>query len=66
MSDKKQNFKESYQRLMEISDLLDREEVIDVDELIELQAESKKLYDFCNSKLVILDEKLKSNNKEDA
>lgn len=66
MSDKKQNFKDSYQRLMEISELLDREEVIDVDELIDLQSESKKLYDFCNSKLVTLDEKLKSNTKNDA
>ena len=57
----KKNFKESYERLSEISDILDKEEVIDVDDLIKLQDESKKLYKFCNSKLKILDEKLDSN-----
>ena len=57
----KQNFKESYKRLQEISEILDKEEVIDVDELIKLQEEAKKLYTFCNSKLKDLDKKLDSN-----
>lgn len=56
----KQNFKDSYKRLQEISDILDKEEVIDVDQLIKLQEEAKKLYTFCNAKLKELDEKLDS------
>jgi len=60
----KKIFKSSYERLQEISNQLDREEVIDVDELIKLQEEAKKLYTFCNSKLKDLDKKLDSN-KED-
>ena len=54
----KQNFKESYKRLQEISEILDKEEVIDIDELIKFQEEAKKLYTFCNSKLKDLDKKL--------
>lgn len=61
MPPKKQNFKDCYTRLLEISEILDAEEIIDVDELIKLQDEAKKLYDFCNSKLVLLDKKLESN-----
>jgi len=57
----KKTFKSSYERLQEISNLLDNEEVIDVDELIKLQDEAKKLYTFCNSKLKDLDKKLDSN-----
>lgn len=60
----KQNFKESYKRLQEISEILDKEEVIDVDELIKLQEEAKKLYTFCNSKLKDLDKKLDSNEEK--
>lgn len=60
----KKTFKNSYERLQEISNLLDNEEVIDVDELIKLQDEAKKLYTYCNSKLKDLDKKLDSN-KED-
>ncbi|MBT3727069.1 hypothetical protein HOG21_05290 [bacterium] len=55
---KKQTFKESYERLTKISNLLDNEEVIDVDELIKLQSEAKKLYSFCDLKLKDLDKKL--------
>lgn len=57
----KQNFKDSYVRLQEISDILDKEEVIDVDQLIKLQDEARKLYTFCDSKLKELDKKLDSN-----
>lgn len=57
----KQTFKESYERLSEISELLDKDEVIDVDDLIKLQSEAKKLYNFCNSKLKTLDKKLDNN-----
>ncbi|MEA3387486.1 MAG: exodeoxyribonuclease VII small subunit [Patescibacteria group bacterium] len=63
MVDKK-TFKSSYERLQEISNLLDNEEVIDVDELIKLQDEAKKLYTFCNSKLKDLDKKLDSNTED--
>ena len=61
---KTQTFKKSYERLSEISNLMDKEEVIDVDELIKLQEEAKKLYTFCNTKLKGLDKKL-DNNIED-
>lgn len=60
----KKTFKSSYERLQEISNLLDNEEVIDVDELIKLQDEAKKLYTFCNSKLKDLDKKLDSNTED--
>ena len=60
----KKTFKNSYERLQEISELLDKEEVIDVDELIKLQDEAKKLYTFCNSKLKDLDKKLDSNQED--
>jgi len=63
MPEKQKNFKDSYERLIEISDLLDREEIIDVDELIKLQEEAKKLYSFCNEKLMKLDKKLDNNEK---
>ena len=60
----KQTFKKSYERLQDISNILDKEEVIDVDELIKIQAEAKELYVFCNSKLKDLDKKLDSNIKD--
>lgn len=60
----KKTFKESYERLMEISNLLDKQEIIDVDELIKLQDEAKKLYTFCSGKLKKLDEKLDSNEND--
>jgi exonuclease VII small subunit len=47
----KKTFKESFERLQEISELLDKEEVIDVDTLIEVQKEAKQLYKFCSEKL---------------
>lgn len=59
----KKTFKESYERLVIISNLLDKEEIIDVDDLIKLQDEAKKLYTFCNSKLKDLDKKLDFNNE---
>ena len=58
----KQTFKESYERLEEINKILDRDDIIDVDELIKLQDESQKLYTFCNSKLKDLDKKIDSND----
>jgi len=57
----KQTFKESYERLEEINKILDRDNIIDVDELIKLQDESQKLYTFCNSKLKDLDIKINAN-----
>ena len=57
----KQTFKESYERLEDINKILDRDDIIDVDELIKLQDESHKLYIFCNSKLKDLDIKINSN-----
>jgi len=55
------NFKQAFERLKQISDILDKEEIIDVDNLIKLQEEAKKLYLFCNSKLQELDEKIDIN-----
>jgi exodeoxyribonuclease VII small subunit len=57
-------FKESYERLTEISELLDAQEIIDVDELIKLQDEAKKLYTFCNTKLQKLDKQLDDNKND--
>jgi len=55
----KKTFKDSFERLEEISNMLDNEEIIDVDKLIKLQDEAKKLHTFCNSKLKQLDKKIK-------
>ncbi len=53
------NFKESFVRLREIQEELEKEEIIDVDKLIDLQKEAKELYDFCESKIKKLDDNLK-------
>ncbi len=56
-------FKESFERLKEISDLLDRDEVIDVDTLIKIQKEAKELYKFCGEKLEDVSAKLEDDNR---
>lgn len=56
------NFKEAFIRLKEIQTELEKEEIIDVDKLIELQKEAKELYEFCESKIKKLDESFKIDN----
>jgi exodeoxyribonuclease VII small subunit len=57
----KKTFKESFERLQEISELLDKDEIIDVDTLIEVQKEAKELYKFCSEKLERVSAKLKDD-----
>lgn len=59
----KKTFKESFERLKEISELLDKDEVIDVDKLIEVQQEAKELYKFCGEKLESVSAKLEDEIK---
>ncbi len=49
------DFWQAYKRLQEINQRLDSEDFIDVDEIVELQKEAQKLYDFCKEKLEKLD-----------
>lgn len=55
MPKKKVNFKEAFERLKEIELELQKEEVIDVDRLIELQKEARELYEIADSKLKVLE-----------
>ncbi len=43
------NFKESYNRLKEIKDILQSDEIIDIDKINKLQKEAKKLYEECQN-----------------
>jgi hypothetical protein len=54
----KTDFKTAFIRLRQIQQDLEREEIIDVDKLIELQKEAKELYEFCDSKIKKLDENI--------
>lgn len=56
-------FKESFERLKEISEILDKDEVIDVDELMKVQKEAKELYTFCSEKLENVSEKLENDSQ---
>lgn len=58
----KKTFKGSFERLKEISDLLDQDEIIDVDELIKVQKEAKELYAFCSEKLEWVNKKLSDSS----
>ncbi|NDK09465.1 exodeoxyribonuclease VII small subunit [Candidatus Gracilibacteria bacterium] len=60
---KAKTFKDSFERLKEISDLLDKDEVIDVDTLIKVQKEAKELYKFCGEKLEGVSAKLEDETK---
>ena len=56
-------FKESFERLKEISEILDKDEVIDVDELMKVQKEAKELYTFCSEKLENVSAKLENDSQ---
>lgn len=52
-----QNFTQMYYRLQEIADYLKSSQIIDIDEILALQQEAKKLY-------TLLDDMLKKTNEE--
>jgi len=54
-------FEKAFNRLKEISEILEKDEIIDVDKLIEYQNESKKLQSFCKNKIKVSEEKLLVN-----
>lgn len=56
-----QTFKKSFERLKEISELLENDEIIDVDKLIDFQKEAKDLSEFCGKKIKVSEEKLINN-----
>lgn len=60
---KEKTFKESFERLREISEILDKQDIIDVDELIKIQKEAKELYNFCSEKLEGVSEKLSAEKE---
>ncbi len=55
-------FEKAFNRLREISEILEKDEVIDVDKLIEYQNEAKKLQEFCSEKIKVSEEKLDIKN----
>lgn len=44
-------FVDAYKRLEEINDIISRQNVVDIDILLELQKESDVLYNFCKQKI---------------
>lgn len=44
-------FEQAYQQLQEIYETLQSDEVVDVDRIMKLQKEAKKLYEICRAKL---------------
>lgn len=51
MKDNNATFSEMYHRLQEIADRLKSSDIIDIDEILKLQEEAKKLYEVLNSLL---------------
>ncbi len=51
MTKNEPTFGEMYQRLQDIADRLKSSEIIDVDEILQLQEEAKKLYENLNELL---------------
>ena len=56
----KQTFEKAFNRLKEISEILENDEIIDVDKLIDYQKEAKKLSEFCNKKIKASEKQLLS------
>lgn len=57
-------FEKAFWRLREISEILEREEIIDVDKLIEYQNEAKQLQEFCREKIKKSEDKLNNNDSK--
>ncbi len=57
-------FEKAFSRLNELSEILQKEEIIDVDKLIEYQNEAKELQEFCREKIKKSEEKLNNNNSK--
>lgn len=55
-------FEKAFSRLKELSEILEKEEIIDVDKLIEYQNEAKKLQEFCRKKIKKSEEQLNNND----
>ena len=49
------SFEKAYKRLKEVNELLKSDEIIDVNVILKLQKEAKKMYDFCKKELKKLD-----------
>jgi predicted RNase H-like nuclease (RuvC/YqgF family) len=55
MTKKEVSFKGAFERLKEIELELQKDDIIDVDNLIELQKEAKELYKIADNKLKVLE-----------
>lgn len=51
------NFQEAYTRLHQIYTQLQSDELVDVDTIVQLQAEAEKLYTLCQEKLANVNKK---------
>lgn len=51
------SFKEAFERLKEIEEILEQDEIIDIDNLIELQKEAKNLHKIAENKLKSIENK---------
>ncbi len=60
---KNMTFEKAFKRLKEISEILEKEEIIDVDKLIKYQEEAKELQDYCKKKIKTSEEKLTDKEK---
>lgn len=58
---KTQTFEEAFNRLKELSEILEQDSIIDVDKLIEYQKEAKKLQEFCRKKIKTSEKELNNN-----
>lgn len=64
MNDKTKKFAEEYNKLVEISNKLDSQELIDLDELVLLITQSTESYKFCQEKIESVEKILKEKLKE--
>lgn len=54
------DFTTAYQRLQEIAKILQNQDMVDIQKLLDLQKESKELYEFCSAEL----KKLQENSEQ--
>ena len=52
------NFREAFLQLEWINNKLQSNEVIDIEKIVSMQEEAKKLYDYCNKLLLKTEKKL--------
>ena len=54
------NFRDAFLKLSEINKLLQSSEIVDVEKIISMQLEAKKLYEYCDKLLLKTEDKINS------